>query len=387
MSRILVIVGARPNFVKAAPLLAEIRRYPELEPVLVHTGQHYDYRMSQAFFEDLDIPEPDVNLAAGSGTAVGQLADMMLRLERVIEEVEPEVVIVFGDVNSTLAGALAAKKMGKPVAHVEAGLRSFDRSMPEELNRILADAVSDLLFVTEPSGVENLLKEGRSRHNVFLVGNVVIDALRRFLSQARQCALPPELRRGGAYPAEWPGGYALSTLHRAATVDDPATLRAVWEGLKRIAEEIPLVFPVHPRTQAGLRKAGVAFPAEPATGILLVPPLSYLQFLRLQSEARMVVTDSGGVQEETTALEIPCLTVRENTERPITLSEGTNVLVGLSAGRLLDEAQRILRGKGKHGQVPRLWDGQASARIVQILLEYLQTSSYGYHHNGLVHAV
>jgi UDP-N-acetylglucosamine 2-epimerase (non-hydrolysing) len=370
--RILVIVGARPNFVKVAPLLDAMRCHPNIEPVLVHTGQHYDPRMSKAFFEELEIPEPHINLEVGSGTAVRQVAEIMLRLERVMEEVHPEVVVVVGDVNSTLAGALTAAKMGRPIAHVEAGLRSFDRTMPEEINRILTDALSDLLFVTEPSGVENLLREGRPRERIFLVGNVMIDALRRFLPRARRCPLPQELHAWDKQAAGMARSFALATLHRPSTVDDLATLRGIWRALDEIARELPLIFPVHPRTQTRLNEAGLCgLRREVANGVCLVPPLSYLQFLRLQSEAKMVITDSGGVQEETTALCVPCLTVRENTERPITLSVGTNVLVGRDAHRLVEEARKIVRGGGKKGSVPELWDGHASERVVRTLAEQI----------------
>jgi UDP-N-acetylglucosamine 2-epimerase (non-hydrolysing) len=373
-----MIVGARPNFVKIAPLLDEMRCYPEIEPILVHTGQHYDYQMSKAFFEDLEIPEPHINLEAGSGTAVKQVAEIMLRLERVMEEMQPDVVVVVGDVNSTLAGALTAAKMGRPVAHVEAGLRSFDRTMPEEMNRIFTDSLSELLFVTEPSGVENLLTEGRSRELIFLVGNVMIDALRRFLPRAMCRPLPPELSGQDEDAADLTRPYALVTLHRASTVDNPETLRAIWEGLNRIAREVPLIFPVHPRTRNGMKQAGLCGAAPTvSSGVKLVPPMSYLQFLKLQSGATMVITDSGGVQEETTALGVPCLTVRENTERPITLTEGSNLLVGLDGRRLVEEARKILRGEGKKGRVPVLWDGNASARIVRTLVDQIGTNHSG----------
>lgn len=372
--RILIIVGARPNFVKVSPLLDEMRCYSDIEPILVHTGQHYDHQMSRAFFEDLEIVEPHVNLEVGSGTAIEQVAEIMLRLEPVMKETQPEAVVVVGDVNSTLAGALTAAKMRCPLAHVEAGLRSFDKTMPEEVNRILTDALSDILFVTEPSGVENLLREGRPQKCIFLAGNVMIDTLRRYLPGAMRCSLPPELHGSGQYAADMTRPHALVTLHRASTVDDLDTLRAIWGGLQEIAQEIPLIFPVHPRTQSCMEDAGLCGSSPAASkGLYLIPPMRYMQFLKLQSEARMVITDSGGVQEETTALGVPCLTVRENTERPITLSEGSNVLVGTNANRLVEEARKILRGEGKRGSVPKLWDGHASARIVRTLVDYIRT--------------
>ncbi|MFZ0963020.1 MAG: UDP-N-acetylglucosamine 2-epimerase (non-hydrolyzing) [Terriglobia bacterium] len=367
--RILAVVGTRPNFVKIAPLLDEMSRHPDIKTILVHTGQHYDYEMSRAFFDDLDIPKPHVNLEVGSGTAVAQTAEIMLRLERVMEETQPDLVVVVGDVNSTLSAALAAAKMGLPLAHVEAGLRSFDRSMPEEINRVLTDALADFLFVTEPSGVENLLREGRPAERIYLVGNVMIDALRRFLPRAKRHPLPHELQARDKSRLDLVGPYGLVTLHRPSTVDNLATFRAIWAALEEIAKEVPLIFPVHPRTQNRMEEGGLRGSWQDASdGIHLVPPMGYLEFLRLQSEATLVITDSGGVQEETTALGIPCLTVRENTERPITLTEGTNLLVGLDGRRLVEEARKIVRGEGKKGNVPKLWDGHASTRIVRALL-------------------
>jgi UDP-N-acetylglucosamine 2-epimerase (non-hydrolysing) len=374
--RILTVVGTRPNFVKVAPLLGEMSRHPDVETILVHTGQHYDHEMSRAFFEDLQIPEPHVNLEVGSGTAVTQTAEIMLRLERVMEETQPDVVVVVGDVNSTLSAALTAAKMGRPLAHVEAGLRSFDRTMPEEVNRVLTDALADSLFVTEPSGVENLLREGRPKERIYLVGNVMIDALARFLPQAKRRPIPPELQARGKSRVDLTGPYGLVTLHRPSTVDNLATFRVIWAALEEIAKEVPLIFPVHPRTQNRMEEGGLLERLPDASkGVRLVPPMSYLPFLKIQSEATLVITDSGGVQEETTALGIPCLTVRENTERPITLSEGTNLLVGLDGRRLVEEARKVLRGEGKKGHVPRLWDGHASARIVRTLVDQIRTAA------------
>jgi len=368
--RILTVVGARPNFVKVAPLLDEMGRHPEMEALLVHTGQHYDYEMSTAFFEDLQIPKPHLNLGVGSGTFVTQTAEIMLRLERVIEETQPDVVLVVGDVTSTLSAALTAAKMGRPLAHVEAGLRSFDRTMPEELNRVLTDAMADFLFVTEPSGVENLRREGRPAEKIYLVGNVMIDALKRFLPLAKSRPIPIEFQAQDNSRDGVKSKYGLVTLHRPSTVDDLATFRGIWAALETIAKEVPLIFPAHPRTQGRMVEGEFHGSRHGASsGIRVVPPMSYLPFLRLQSEAALMITDSGGVQEETTAMGIPCLTVRENTERPITLTEGTNLLVGLDGRRLVEEARKVLRGKGKKGRIPKLWDGRASARIVQTLAD------------------
>ena len=371
--KILSVVGARPNFVKIAPLMAEMRAQAGIEPLLVHTGQHYDIEMSGSFFQDLGIPQPEINLEVGSASAARQIAQIMERLEPVLVSERPEVVVVVGDVNSTLAGALAAVKLGIPVAHVEAGLRSFDRTMPEEINRVVTDSIAEFLFATEPSGVENLLKEGRPASRIFLAGNVMIDTLRSCLARARQLDpwVDPEIRGESAF--DRPTRFALVTLHRPSTVDNPLALRAVWEALGEIAEEIYLVFPVHPRTRKRLRDlgldSGTGQPFGHGKGIRLISPLGYLRFLRLESSAAFVITDSGGVQEETTFLGVPCLTVRENTERLITVTEGTNTLVGLDPQRLKEEARRILSGKGKRGRAPALWDGEAARRIVGILKE------------------
>ncbi len=373
--RILTVVGTRPNFVKVAPLLDEMSRHPEIEATLVHTGQHYDYEMSKAFFEDLAIPAPHLNLGVGSGTAVGQTAEIMMRLERVMAEGRPDVVVVVGDVNSTLAAAITAGKMGLPLAHVEAGLRSFDRTMPEEVNRVLTDAISDYLFVTEPSGVENLLSEGRPQERIYLAGNVMIDALLRFLPQAKRHPIPRELQAREKSGLNLTRPYGMVTLHRPSTVDNLTVLKMTWGALEEIAKEIPLIFPVHPRTQERMKEAGLSDAGlEASHRIWVVPPMTYLKFLKLSSEAALMITDSGGVQEETTALGIPCLTVRENTERPITISMGTNLLVGLNGRRLVEEARKVLRGKGKKGRVPELWDGHASSRIVQTLMDQITPS-------------
>ena len=374
--KILSIVGARPNFVKIAPLMAEMRKHSGIRALLVHTGQHYDLEMSDFFFQDLGIPQPEINLEVGSASAARQIAQIIERLEPVLESERPDLVVVVGDVNSTLAGALAAVKLGIRVAHVEAGLRSFDRTMPEEINRVLTDAISDFLFVSEPSGVENLLKEARPASRIFLVGNIMIDTLKSFLARARQLEPSEDREIWGGKHSDRPARFALVTLHRPSTVDNPILLRAVWQALEEIGSALPMVFPVHPRTRQRLQDLGLdaspmASPFAPANGIRLIAPLSYLRFLHLESMATFVITDSGGIQEETTVLGVPCLTLRENTERPVTLTEGTNTLVGLNPERLKQEAQQILSGKAKQGRTPALWDGQAAQRIVEILEQQL----------------
>jgi UDP-N-acetylglucosamine 2-epimerase (non-hydrolysing) len=356
-----------------------------VQSVLVHTGQHYDKTLSDVFFEDLDMRKPDVCLDVGSGKHGEQTARIIERTEKLLENGlagpdRVDRVVVVGDVNSTMAAAVVAAKLCIPVAHVEAGLRSFDRTMPEEINRVVTDAISDFLFASEPSGVENLLKEGRPASQIFLVGNVMIDTLKSCLARAGQlepCAGP---EMWGEDSSDRPARFALVTLHRPSTVDNASVLRIVWQALEEIGKEISIVFPVHPRTRRRLRdleldSPAMAPPLAHPNGIRLVPPLSYLRFLHLQSLATFVITDSGGIQEETTVLGVPCLTVRENTERPITVTEGTNTVVGLNPDRLKEEAHQILCGKGKQGRVPVLWDGQAAQRIVEILEQQLLPGS------------
>lgn len=359
------VVGARPNFMKMAPLLRALAAYPELRPVLIHTGQHYDENLSDVFFQDLGMRRPDVHLEVGSGTHGQQTARVMERLEAVLVQGPPagrryERLVVVGDVNSTMAAALAAVKLGIPVAHVEAGLRSFDRSMPEEINRLVTDTVADLLFVSEPAGLENLRREGHREDEIHLVGNVMIDTLRWLLPQARQ---RDTLVRLGLEP----GQYGVVTLHRPANVDQPETLRPLLEVLCEAATELPLVFPIHPRTRQRLERFGLANRVSANGRLMLLPPLGYLDFLALSSQARVVVTDSGGLQEESTALGIPCLTARPNTERPITVQEGTSTLVGSDPDRLRAGLLAVLEGRYKTGRCPRLWDGHAAERIACIL--------------------
>lgn len=365
MMKILSVVGARPNFVKIAPLLRAMRNRKGIEPVLVHTGQHYDEGLSDVFFRQMGIPRPDENLGVGSGSHAWQTAEVLARIEPVLAEHRPDVVLVVGDVNSTMAAALAGVKLGIPVAHVEAGLRSFDRSMPEEINRVVTDAIADYLFATEEDAVENLRKEGRPQERIFLVGNVMIDALSAFLPQARQSRLPAELGLvdGGAVLP-----YAVLTLHRPSNVDCDSELGAVLQAIEQIGEELPVLFPVHPRTQQKLKDGnGRLHP-----NIRFMPPLGYLDFLCLLSRARLVFTDSGGIQEETTALGVPCLTLRENTERPVTVALGTNQIVGKDPVKILCAARRILGGEVRGFQMPPLWDGHAAERIVSVLSSCLE---------------
>ncbi|MEW6247762.1 MAG: UDP-N-acetylglucosamine 2-epimerase (non-hydrolyzing) [Nitrospirota bacterium] len=367
--KILNVVGARPNFIKIAPLIREMRRHPQITPILVHTGQHYDADMAGQFFEDLEIPNPDFQLGVGAGSHAYQTAEVMKRLEPILERERPQVVVVVGDVNSTMAGALAAAKLQLSVAHVEAGLRSFDRSMPEEINRVVTDAVSDILFASEDSGVRNLMAEGVPPHKIFFVGNVMIDSL--MLSHRRWIRSTIHDRLG--LPK---GRYGILTLHRPANVDDPDTLKGLLSAVGDIADLIPIVFPVHPRTRRHLETAGersLFFRSQdeqaPERGLFCVPPLGYLDFMALLASARFVLTDSGGIQEETTALGVPCMTLRHNTERPVTVSHGTNRLVGVSPDAIVKEAERILRSPLSNACPPPLWDGRASRRIVDILLD------------------
>lgn len=357
--KILAVVGARPNFVKIAPLLRELGEYPYVSTTLVHTGQHYDSKMSDSFFANLEIPRPDVNLKVQTAGAVTQIAEVMTRLEPVLESARPDLVVVVGDVNSTVAAALTAVKVGRPVAHVEAGLRSFDRSMPEEVNRVLTDSISDLLFTTETAGNENLEREGIGADKIHFVGNVMIDTLFRYRERASQSDV---LKRLGLTA----GRYAVLTLHRPSNVDDEGTLAMLLEGVARVQAEIPVVFPVHPRTRRHLEVLAGIVPRMPA--LQLADPLPYLDFVQLMASARCVLTDSGGIQEETTALGIPCLTLRNNTERPVTVTRGTNRIVGTSPEAIYRSWRAVAEGEWQTGELPELWDGKAATRIVRVLL-------------------
>jgi UDP-N-acetylglucosamine 2-epimerase (non-hydrolysing) len=360
--KILNIVGARPNLPKIAPLMREMRRHPEIDPTLVHTGQHYDEKLSDIFFRQMGIPAPNVNLEVGSGTHAAQTAEVLKRVEPVLLEHKPDVVVVVGDVNSTIAVSLAAVKLGIRVAHVEAGLRSFDRTMPEEINRILTDAIADLLFVTEEDAIEHLLKEGRPRSAIHFVGNVMIDSLRYFLPLAQKSSIGQELRLRNA--DQW-SRFAVLTLHRPSNVDSTEKLSELMSTIETVARDVPIIFPVHPRTRQRLAETGVHHSAQ----LRLIDPVGYLDFLCLLSHATLVLTDSGGIQEETTALGVPCLTLRENTERPVTISQGTNLLVGTDPQKIHSAATAILAGNSKAGRIPPLWDGKAAERIVEILLQ------------------
>jgi UDP-N-acetylglucosamine 2-epimerase (non-hydrolysing) len=359
--KLFIVAGARPNFMKIAPIIRELRRgsYP-FEYALVHTGQHYDRDMSEVFFEELAIPAPDYHLEAGGGSHAEQTARIMVRFEAICLGERPDWVMVVGDVNSTLACSIVAKKLGARVAHVEAGLRSGDLGMPEEINRIVTDAIADCFFVTEQSGVDNLVGEGKPRERIFLVGQVMIDNL---LHQVER------LDRGPRRMFETTGfqrrhpSYGVVTLHRPSNVDDPGVLRGLAEALAKISLRLPLILPLHPRTEGNLRKFGIRLPDT----ITTTGPLAYLEFLNLFRYARLVLTDSGGLQEETTALGVPCLTLRENTERPITVEEGTNVVVGVNPARIVEEAYRALKRPIDVKRRPELWDGKASARILSVL--------------------
>ena len=357
--RITHVVGARPNFMKVAPVMEAIRSLPGVEQSLVHTGQHYDESMSKVFFVELGLPAPDVNLGVGSGSHAVQVAQVMLKFEELVLSSRPDLVMVYGDINSTLAAALVCSKIGIRVAHVEAGLRARDRTMPEEINRLLTDQLADLLFTPSVDGNENLVREGIPADRIHLVGNVMIDTLVRLLPAAE--GLWADLsRRLGVGDAP----YALVTLHRPSNVDDPQTLARIMETLVALSARLPIVFPVHPRTRSRLATmAGTS-----ASGrIRFTDPLGYLEFLALQRYARVVVTDSGGIQEETTYLGVPCVTARKNTERPVTVTTGTNYLVGDDMDLLLRTVFEILDGKGKRGACPILWDGKASERVADVL--------------------
>ncbi len=364
MMRVLNVVGARPNFMKIAPIIEAMNRYPGyFGHQLVHTGQHYDERMSRSFFEDLGMPRPDVDLEVGSGSHAEQTARVMMEFEKVCMQRSPDLVIVVGDVNSTMACTITARKLGIKVAHVEAGLRSRDMSMPEEINRLCTDILCDYLFTTDRFASENLVAEGISRDRIHFVGNVMIDTLLKHRDIARGLDL---MSRWGLSPRK----FATLTLHRPSNVDDPATLRALLEVLNEIAHRVPIVFPIHPRTEKMIRQFGLEkyiSRSDRPRGVWATAPLGYLEFLHLNMHARLVLTDSGGLQEETTVLGVPCLTLRHNTERPITCEEGTNTIVGNDPERILRHAGRILDNDLPTGRIPEFWDGKAAERIVAIL--------------------
>ena len=360
-----LVAGARPNFMKLAPLVRALdARRDALAYRIVHTGQHYDREMSDVFFDELGIPKPDHHLGAGGGSHAEQTAKVMVAFEALCVATPPDAVVVVGDVNSTLACSIVAKKLGIVVAHVEAGLRSGDIAMPEEINRVVTDAISDWFFVTEPSGVEHLKREGKPDARVHYVGHVMVDNV---LYQ-RDLLAKQQVGSGSAsaFKAEH-AKYGVVTLHRPSNVDDPVVFGRIAGALREVSQQLPLVFPVHPRTRASMQRHGIDL----GPAVQLVPPLAYMEFLDLWKDATVVLTDSGGLQEETTALGIPCLTLRENTERPVTVTDGTNVLVGSDAELIRAEVDRILDGRGKQGRRPPLWDGDAARRIVDVLIRVL----------------
>jgi UDP-N-acetylglucosamine 2-epimerase (non-hydrolysing) len=366
MLKVINVVGARPNFMKVAPIVEAMkRRGTEFAPLVVHTGQHYDEQMSEAFFRDLGLPAPDIHLGVGSGSHATQTAAVMERFEPVVLRERPDWVVVVGDVNSTLACALVCAKLLVPVAHVEAGLRSRDRTMPEEVNRVLTDRIADLLLTPSQDADRNLLAEGIEPHRIRLVGNVMIDSLFKQLGHTEGSKVRERL---GLVDRE----YAVMTLHRPSNVDDATTLSQILAAVGRVGRRLPVIFPVHPRTRARMEEFGLLGRPEEMNGLRLVEPLGYLDFLRLYSGAQLVLTDSGGIQEETTALGVPCLTLRENTERPITVEMGTNVVVGTDPTRIIEAAEVALERKraGTEMRVPPLWDGHAAERIVEALASF-----------------
>jgi len=362
---VLCIVGARPNFMKIAPIMRAMASSALISPVLLHTGQHYDADMKHSFFDQLHIPEPDIDLEVGSGSHAEQTAEIMKRFEPVLDELKPQAILVVGDVNSTIACALVAVKKSIPVVHVEAGLRSGDRAMPEEINRVLTDQISDLLFTTEADAVNNLTAEGIQSERIHFVGNVMIDTL--LYNRNRATPSKETLAQAGVDLSK---GYGMLTLHRPSNVDDPVVLERLLTVLVKLSKQLPLVFPVHPRTRQRISDMGFdALLAD--SSISLLPPLGYLQMLGLMSDATVVLTDSGGIQEETTALGVPCITLRENTERPITLTQGTNVLAGTDVAVIESSFDEILSTGGRKGIIPELWDGHAAVRLTRIIESFL----------------
>lgn len=377
--KILSIAGARPNFMKLASIADAIESYNNIRPVyytnsinhiIVHTGQHYDHKMSRTFFEELGIPKPAINLGVGSGTHAQQTAEIMKCFEKVLLSEMPDVLLLVGDVNSTIACALVAAKiqytadhaLKRPlIVHVEAGLRSYDREMPEEINRFLTDSLSDLLFVTEESAIQNLKKEGCSSNKVHFVGNVMIDTLKRHLQKANESPITDELKIKAPF--------GVVTLHRPSNVDHPDLIKSLVECFIEISNDLKLVFPIHPRTKHNLDKFGLMPLLKDALNITLLEPLGYLNFLSLISRAAVLLTDSGGIQEETTFLGVPCITLRKNTERPVTVTEGTNYLIGTNTRKICETVSLILEGKSKNSRIPKYWDGSAGDRIIKILVE------------------
>ncbi len=363
MKKIISVVGARPNFIKIAPVAKAFKKYrKDVKHLICHTGQHFDKRMSEIFFDQLNMPKPDFNLGVGSGSHAEQTARVMLELEKVLADERPDLVIVPGDVNSTLAAALVASKMGIALAHVEAGLRSFDKTMPEEINRIVTDVVSDYLFVTEHSGMHNLRDEGMDESKIHFVGNTMIDTLDTHYEAIEACTISKDM-------GLTPGKYIVATFHRPSNVDEPEALCELMETLSHLANERSLVFPVHPRTRKNIRKFGLD--KKIPKSLVITEPLGYIEFLSLMRYAELVITDSGGIQEETTYMGVQCITVRKNTERPVTIDVGTNHLVGTIMEKVEKTAIDILGGITKPGRIPELWDGKAAKRIADIVMESL----------------
>ena len=368
---VMCVVGARPNFMKMAPILRALASHvPAIPALLVHTGQHYDASMSDKLFADLRLPRPDINLEVGSGSHAVQTAEVMKRFEPALDQYKPSCVLVVGDVNSTLACTLVAVKKGVPVVHVEAGLRSYDRKMPEEINRVLTDQVADRLYITERSATQNLLREGVASERIVFTGNVMIDSLLDCRDAARPAAAT--LREHGLDVSlvENPAGYGVVTLHRPSNVDDAQVLRPLLQVISEVSQKLPLVFAMHPRTRSNLERFGLADLLDPIR-VAILPPQGYLEMVGLMKSATLVLTDSGGLQEETTALGVPCLTLRENTERPITVEQGTNTMVGRDLQAIRQGVAEILAGQGKRGRVPEGWDGRAAERIAADLWAWL----------------
>ena len=362
--KILNIVGARPNFMKIAPIMEHMKASSRITPVLLHTGQHYDQNMNDVFFDQLGIPRPDIELGVGSGGQAWQVSETIRKFDPVLEKESPDAILVVGDVNATVACSLAASYRKIPVIHVEAGLRSFDWNMPEEINRVVTDRLSDLLFVTEPSGRENLLKEGTPSEKIQFAGNVMVDTL--FKHRERSAETSRILEQLQLQP----GSYAVMTLHRPSNVDQKNVFAGILRAVHQISKQLKIVFTVHPRTRSRIEEFGLE---ESVKSMILLEPQPYLDMVRLMSQAKLVLTDSGGIQEETTVLGVPCLTLRENTERPVTLDEGTNTLVGISPEAIIREAEQIMKTGGKQGRCPELWDGCAAERIVHFLEQWQPT--------------
>ena len=363
--KIVNVVGTRPNFIKIAPLVSEMKKHNEIKQILVHTGQHYDDEMSKFFFDDLFIPKPDINLGICSASDITQTAKIMLGFEKVLLKERPDLVVVVGDVNSTLAAALVAVKCGIKVAHVEAGLRSFDATMPEEVNRLLTDQIADFLFTTEKSGNKNLINEGISKDKIFFVGNVMIDSLLSHKEKAQKSKILSKLKL-----AE--NNYAVLTLHRPSNVDNKKSLEYILGILNEIQKNIKIVFPVHPRTLKNLKNFNLLDQIKGQKNIILTEPIGYLDFMKLMINSRFVLTDSGGIQEETTVLGIPCITMRNNTERPVTVEQGTNILVSTKKTKIIQAANNLIKKVSFKPKIPPLWDGKAAQRIVSILLKSIR---------------